>query len=82
MCDARALLGCTLTIIIEPTVNYGKLVLWVASHVRKTSLVVKETPAPMLQENASEAGRGLSPRLSFISRPERPLLAGNVKHYC
>ena len=67
MCDARALLDCTLT-IIEPTVDYGKPVLWVVSHVRKTSLVVKETPA--------EAGRGLSLRLSFISRFERPLLAG------
>ena len=48
MCDARALLDCTLT-IIEPTVDYGKPVLWVVSHVRKTSLVVKETPAPAQQ---------------------------------
>ena len=34
-------------------------------------------------ENSSEAGRGLSPRLSFISRPERPLLAGKRvrKHF-
>ena len=77
MCDARALLDCTLT-IIEPTVDYGKPVLWVVLHVRKTSLVVKETPAPARQRTRRKPGRGLSPRLSFISRPERPLLAGNT----
>ena len=53
MCDARALLDCTLT-IIEPTVDYGKPVLWVVSHVRKTSLVVKETPAPARQRTPAE----------------------------
>ena len=71
MCDARALLDCTLT-IIEPTVDYGKPVLWVVSHVRKTSLVVKETPAPARQRTRrkpAEVSR-------LFSRPERPLLAG------
>ena len=34
-------------------------------------------------ENASEAGRGLSPCiLSFLPRHEKPLLAGNITVFC
>ena len=43
-----------------------KMVLWVVLHVTKTSLVVKETPAhACVIGNSSEAGRGLSPLVSF-----------------
>ena len=72
MCDARALLDCTLT-IIEPTVDYGKPVLWVVSHVRKTSLVVQETPAPARQRTRRKPAE-VSP-----SRRERPLPAGKLQ---
>ena len=79
MCDARALLECTLT-IIEPTADYGKPVLWVVSHVRKTSLVVKETPAPARQRTRRKPAEVSLLDSRLFSRPERPLLAGNLYH--